>query len=227
MANDSYCFRMTQKEEKRIRGNDDYEIIQTKKSGVYFLTSQLRHYGKQYKAAYTNYRDSQVEIEQKAMGVAASYTCVFEELETVIERVSLPLSTCSAALLHFSIGLLCSVGGWRLHACSHHRSSQVLAQLDVLLSFAVAAVEAPTAYTRPEMLPLGEGTIELVGSRHPCVEVVQDDKGFIPNDVSFSRSADGGGGSGGGGSSGGASAAVEAGDGGGGSGGLLHLITGP
>ena len=131
LASNSFCFRVTQKEEKKIRGKSEYEIIQTKKSGVYFLTSQLRAYGKKYKAAYENYKASQVEIEEKAVGVAASYTCVFEELEGV------------------------------------------LAHLDVLLSFAVAAVEAPTPYTRPEMLPLGDGTVELVGSRHPCVEVVQ------------------------------------------------------
>eukprot|EP01052_Picozoa_sp_SAG31_P008482 SAG31_NODE_430_length_15792_cov_15.908558_6_plen_155_part_00 len=60
--------------------------------------------------------------------------------------------------------------------------------------------------------------------RHPCVEVVQDDKGFIPNDVSLSRPAttiteaegkarsdtDG--------------AAMKMSEG---TGGLLHLITGP
>ena len=45
----------------------------------------------------------------------------------------------------------------------------VIAELDVLLSFAVTSVNAPTPYVRPTMLPLGEGRIEIIASRHPCV----------------------------------------------------------
>ncbi|XP_078490146.1 DNA mismatch repair protein Msh2 [Ciona intestinalis] len=60
----------------------------------------------------------------------------------------------------------------------------VIAKLDVLLSFAQAAVTAPTPYVRPVLQPLGTGSnlIKLDQCRHPCVER-QDDVSFIPNDL--------------------------------------------
>lgn len=59
----------------------------------------------------------------------------------------------------------------------------VLAQLDVIISFAHVAVNAPTPYTRPEIAARGAPLV-LKESRHPCLEV-QEDVHFIPNDVSL------------------------------------------
>jgi DNA mismatch repair protein MSH2 len=153
-----FNFVVTQANEVKIRGKKEYEVIQAKKSGAYFLTPELRTFSKEYYAAHSAYLESQEDIVSKAMEVAATFTPVFEELELV------------------------------------------LAKMDVLLSFATATVDAPTPYTRPIMRPMGEGVVELRASRHPCVEVVQDDKPFIANDVSLGRTAEAG---------------------------LLHLITGP
>ena len=36
------------------------------------------------------------------------------------------------------------------------------------------------------MMSCGEGDIELIGARHPCLEI-QDDINFIANDVSLIR----------------------------------------
>lgn len=90
---------------------------------------------------------------------------------------------------------------------------ETLAELDVLLSFAHSSVNAPTPYTRPKMLPKGEGVIDLVNARHPCVEVVQEDSGqqFIANNVHLRRGVGSG----------------DASSGAGGEAGLLHIITGP
>ncbi|PKI43889.1 hypothetical protein CRG98_035723, partial [Punica granatum] len=57
----------------------------------------------------------------------------------------------------------------------------LLAQLDVLLSFADLATSCPASYTRPDITPFDVGDIILEGSRHPCVEA-QDWVNFIPND---------------------------------------------
>ena len=64
----------------------------------------------------------------------------------------------------------------------------VLAHLDVVVSFAHAAVNAPTAYVRPSVHPRGEGNTVLKEARHPCMEV-QDDVQFITNDVTLVRGA--------------------------------------
>ncbi|TFK49468.1 DNA mismatch repair protein [Heliocybe sulcata] len=58
----------------------------------------------------------------------------------------------------------------------------VVAHLDLILSLAHVAVNAPEAYVRPTVLEKGSGTLVLREARHPCLEV-QDDVNFIPNDV--------------------------------------------
>ncbi|VVT44048.1 uncharacterized protein SAPINGB_P000276 [Magnusiomyces paraingens] len=64
--------------------------------------------------------------------------------------------------------------------------SLVLAHLDVIVSFAQAAVFAPIPYVRPKMHPRGSGRTILKEARHPCLEA-QDDMRFIPNDVTLVR----------------------------------------
>lgn len=41
----------------------------------------------------------------------------------------------------------------------------LLAEMDVLLGFAEVAVNAPTPYVRPQMLPPDDGELKLVGCR--------------------------------------------------------------
>ncbi|KAF8508246.1 DNA mismatch repair protein [Hysterangium stoloniferum] len=58
----------------------------------------------------------------------------------------------------------------------------LIAHLDVIVSFAHVASNAPTAYIKPKMLTKGTGSVILKEARHPCLEV-QEDVNFIPNDV--------------------------------------------
>jgi len=60
--------------------------------------------------------------------------------------------------------------------------SLTIAELDVLLSLAVVAAESPNVYVRPVLHRMGEGSIRLVESRHPCLEL-QDEVAFIANDA--------------------------------------------
>lgn len=62
--------------------------------------------------------------------------------------------------------------------------SDVIAQLDVVASFAVASVSAPVPYVRPRLLADGPRRIELQQARHPCMET-DADTAFIPNDIAF------------------------------------------
>lgn len=63
--------------------------------------------------------------------------------------------------------------------------SHILARLDVLVSFAVAASTAPLPYCRP-VLSESLDKFEMTELRHPLLEV-QDGVSYIPNDVKFDR----------------------------------------
>lgn len=59
-----------------------------------------------------------------------------------------------------------------------------MAQLDCLVSFAIAAATAPIPYVRPTMVSEGKRVLELKGLRHPCLEL-QEDVTYIANDAVF------------------------------------------
>ncbi|KAF5340409.1 hypothetical protein D9611_007962 [Ephemerocybe angulata] len=64
--------------------------------------------------------------------------------------------------------------------------NDIIAHLDVILSFAHVASHAPTAYTKPKVLQKGGGKFNLVEARHPCLEV-QDDIIFMANDIEMEK----------------------------------------
>ena len=62
--------------------------------------------------------------------------------------------------------------------------SDVIAQLDAVVSFSVASVSAPIPYVRPRLLAADRRRLELQQARHPCLES-DADTAFIPNDITF------------------------------------------
>jgi DNA mismatch repair protein MSH2 len=62
----------------------------------------------------------------------------------------------------------------------------LVAHLDCLVGFAVAAVLAPVPYCRPKICDRDQGTIKLVEARHPCLEML-DNMTFIPNNMTFDK----------------------------------------
>ncbi|GLC60185.1 hypothetical protein PLESTB_001582900 [Pleodorina starrii] len=140
------CLRITQKEEKNVRGKlqSKYVVIETRKDGTKFTNRGLRDAAERLNAAAGQYLVLQGELVEQVVSVAHTFVEVWEAV---------------AALL---------------------------AELDVLLAFAEAAVVAPVPYVRPEMLGPDEGILELRECRHPNVEV-QDGVSFIANDCVMQR----------------------------------------
>lgn len=59
--------------------------------------------------------------------------------------------------------------------------ADLIAALDVIVSFAHVSANAPVPYAKPVVKERGSGDIVVRGARHPCLEV-QDDIEFIAND---------------------------------------------
>jgi DNA mismatch repair protein MSH2 len=141
-----YYFRVTRKNDKQVRSNKQYQIVDTNKSGVKFTSSGLKGLNSNLLEQHAERDAQQSKIIAQIMGIAAGYIPVMEAL-----------------------------GGH-------------LAMIDVLAAFARKSADAVIPYVRPNMLPMGEGDLKLVNSRHPCVEV-QDDANFIANDAMMVRGA--------------------------------------
>ncbi|KAJ8980096.1 hypothetical protein NQ317_008557 [Molorchus minor] len=62
----------------------------------------------------------------------------------------------------------------------------LLATVDVLASFATAAVLARIPYVRPKLHSKESGILDIKQVRHPCLEA-QDNISYIPNSVSFDQ----------------------------------------
>ena len=67
-------------------------------------------------------------------------------------------------------------------------ASAIVAELDVLASFATISALSPEVYSRPTLIPIAssvdnihERSFILIEARHPCVELM-DMVNFIPND---------------------------------------------
>ncbi|CAC5426826.1 MSH2 [Mytilus coruscus] len=139
-----YFFRVTRKDEKALRNNKNYMVIDTKNNGVRFHNNAVRKFNEEYLQCKEDYNDQQKSVVAEVTNIAAGY----------VEPMLL--------------------------------MNDLIAQLDVLVSFAHVSASAPIAYIRPRLLAKGSGKIDLKEARHPCLEM-QDDVAYIPNDVVFEK----------------------------------------
>jgi len=139
-----YFFRVTQKDEQKLRKNKNFTPIETNKSGVKFHNSRLSELNEQYLHQKKRYSEEEEDIKSHVLQLAVGYTPAMQLLNDLV------------------------------------------AKLDVFISFATASANAPTPYVKPKILPRGNGKLHLPKARHPCLEV-QDDISFIANDASFDK----------------------------------------
>nr|CAB3264028.1 DNA mismatch repair protein Msh2 [Phallusia mammillata] len=137
-----HVFRITCKEEKKLRNNKKFTHLDTSKAAVRFTNNRLRGLSEDLQDHKRAYQLQQDAVVKEIVAIAAGYV---EPMQVL---------------------------------------GDLIAKLDVLVSFAQASVMAPMPYVRPKLHAMGSSNnrLKLVQSRHPCIER-QDSVSFIPNDA--------------------------------------------
>uniref|UniRef100_T1IP55 DNA mismatch repair protein MSH2 n=1 Tax=Strigamia maritima TaxID=126957 RepID=T1IP55_STRMM len=87
-----FHFRITKKEEKVLRNNKNYRMIQTNKGGVQFNNSALRDLNEEHLSVYGEYQEQQKSVVDAIMQVAMGYAEPMHELNDIISRLDVLLS---------------------------------------------------------------------------------------------------------------------------------------
>ncbi|MFO8101521.1 MAG: DNA mismatch repair protein MutS [Dehalococcoidia bacterium] len=115
--------------------------------------------------------------KQTLVGAERFFTPELKEYESLILNAEERISELESTLFR----QVCQqVGGWGERIL---QTAQAVARLDILAAFAEAAVRYN--YVRPE-LTTGD-SIQITGGRHPVVEQVLTEGGFVPNDTWLSN----------------------------------------
>ncbi len=180
--------RVSRKDEKLLRAQKGLITLETRKDGVRFTTAELKNLSRSYMQCCTEYESVQSEIVKKALEIVASYTPVVEDATEIFAELDCLVSFATVAV---AAVWMCSRDQHNTIVQLNLRSSSfVFTHYRFCMLFAcclcVCARELcrsqPEPYTRPTVLPLGAGRIELLAARHPCLEA-QDAVAFIANDV--------------------------------------------
>ncbi len=79
--------RVTRKDEKSIRSDKKYLMLETRKDGYRFTTVDLKNASRDYVDVCTQYSETQAEIVKKALEVIASYTPVIEDANELFSEL--------------------------------------------------------------------------------------------------------------------------------------------
>eukprot|EP00282_Hemiselmis_andersenii_P005543 CAMPEP_0114149132 /NCGR_PEP_ID=MMETSP0043_2-20121206/21994_1 /TAXON_ID=464988 /ORGANISM="Hemiselmis andersenii, Strain CCMP644" /LENGTH=815 /DNA_ID=CAMNT_0001243751 /DNA_START=95 /DNA_END=2539 /DNA_ORIENTATION=+ len=139
-----YSFRITRKDEKILRKDPAFSVVDTKKDGVKFTCKDLKPLAEAYKRVDDEYNSKQAHLVAKVIDVISTYSPAVDDL------------------------------------------CKIVAEIDVLVSFAHVSTSAATPYVRPTLSEPGTGDLVLMAARHPCVESM-DDVHFIANDIELRR----------------------------------------
>ncbi|KAK8734550.1 hypothetical protein OTU49_005875 [Cherax quadricarinatus] len=93
-----YFFRVTLKEEKVLRNNRNYRMIDTNKAGVRFRNSALQNLNDQHMASREEYNEQQKTVVDEIMNIAAGYVEVIQSLGHVLGTLDCIYALASAAV---------------------------------------------------------------------------------------------------------------------------------
>lgn len=87
-----WCFRLTRNEAGAIRNNKRYQECSTQKNGVYFTTTKMTNYRREFDQLSDSYNRTQSGLVTEVVNVAASYCPVIEQLAGVLAHLDVIVS---------------------------------------------------------------------------------------------------------------------------------------
>jgi len=93
-----YFFRVTMKDEKNLRGNKSFNIIDSSKGGVKFRNNKMEALNDQHAAITKDYERYQASIVLEMVGICASYADQMNHLGLVISRLDVVVGLAVAAV---------------------------------------------------------------------------------------------------------------------------------
>ena len=93
-----HCFRVTRKDEKGLRSDKNFQILQTKKDGVTFTSHKLKEYSDTHKTLKKSYDEKQYDLSQEVIKVASGYTEPIISLNHILAHMDCLLSFSQASL---------------------------------------------------------------------------------------------------------------------------------
>ena len=93
-----YYFRLTMKEEKSVRNDRAYTIIEANKSGVKFRNGKLEQLNEEHSEISRRYESQQAAIVGEMLGIASGYSDVMNHLGMLISKLDVIVSLSLAAV---------------------------------------------------------------------------------------------------------------------------------
>lgn len=93
-----HVFRLTRKNEKAIRGNAKYTVLETRRDGIRFQTRKLSKLSEEFESIHTEYEDKASEMRQRVMEVVGTYVEVFQDVAAIIAAADVLSSFANVAL---------------------------------------------------------------------------------------------------------------------------------
>ena len=84
-----YYFRLTMKEEKIVRGNKNFTIMEVNKSGINFRKPRLEQLNDSQSDLYKKYEEQQRSIVNEMVAISSGYTEPIFHLGQVISKLDI------------------------------------------------------------------------------------------------------------------------------------------
>ena len=146
-------YRITRKDERLLRGFNQFQQLETRKDGVRFTDIKLKKLSTELLDVNRKYDQQQSVIVQKAIEVASGYTAVLESLSQVISELDVLIGFAKAAT----------------NASEPYTRPEIVVHME-------------DEETQNQDQSDKQGICQFTFARHPCVERMQG-VSFIANDI--------------------------------------------